>query len=114
MYGMFYGCSSLTSLNLSNFNTSKVINMNYMFGGCTNLEYINLLNFDETNLDSLSSYYSNMFDNVPDNVVICINKDKTINKIFPQIESKTCKNIDCTNNWKSVQKKITIMIIFFN
>ena len=47
-----------------------------------------------------------MFDNVPDNVVICINEDKTNNTIFSQIRNKTCYNIDCTNNWKSGQKKI--------
>ena len=47
-----------------------------------------------------------MFDNVPDNVVICINEDKTNNTIFPQIKDKKCYNIDCKNNWKSGQKKI--------
>ena len=31
--GMFYGCSSLISLNLSNFNTNNVNNMSYMFSG---------------------------------------------------------------------------------
>ena len=31
MYGMFYGMSSLTSLDLSNFNTSKVTSMGNMF-----------------------------------------------------------------------------------
>ena len=31
---MFYGCSSLKELNLSNFNTNNVINMSYMFFGC--------------------------------------------------------------------------------
>ena len=33
MRGMFRYCSSLTSLNLSNFNTNNVINMNNMFSG---------------------------------------------------------------------------------
>ena len=32
---MFYGCSSLKELNLSNFNTHNVINMEYMFHGCS-------------------------------------------------------------------------------
>ena len=30
---MFYKCSSLTSLNLSNFNTNNVTNIWYMFDG---------------------------------------------------------------------------------
>ena len=32
---MFSGCSSLTSLNLSNFNTNNVNNMRSMFSHCT-------------------------------------------------------------------------------
>ena len=34
-YQMFYYCNSLTSLNLSNFNTSKVTDMGGMFNGCS-------------------------------------------------------------------------------
>ena len=41
---MFSGCSSLISLDLSNFDTSQVMFMNNMLSGCTNLDYINLLN----------------------------------------------------------------------
>ena len=37
MSSMFNGCTSLTSLDISNFNTSAVTNMAYMFNGCTNL-----------------------------------------------------------------------------
>ena len=33
---MFNGCRGLTSLDVSNFNTSNVINMSYMFAGCSN------------------------------------------------------------------------------
>ena len=32
---MFNGCSSLKELNLSNFNTNNVTNMEYMFSGCS-------------------------------------------------------------------------------
>ena len=47
-----------------------------------------------------------MFVNIPDNAVICINKDITKNYIFPQIESIPCYIIDCSYNWKKNQKKI--------
>ena len=40
MYGMFYSCTGLTSLNLSRFNTAKVTNMNNMFRGSSNLTTI--------------------------------------------------------------------------
>ena len=34
MNSMFYECSSLKELNLNNFNTNNVTNMSGMFGGC--------------------------------------------------------------------------------
>ena len=35
MSGMFFGCSSLKELNLSNFNTNNVTYMYGMFSGCS-------------------------------------------------------------------------------
>lgn len=45
MSEMFYGCEYLTSLDLSRFDTSKAINMAYMFRGCIRLTTLNLSNF---------------------------------------------------------------------
>ena len=103
---MFYNCSSLTSLDLSNFNTSQVVDMNSMFAGCVNLEYINLKNFTEIKLNNSEKYYRNMFYNIIENIVICINENITNRKIFPQIKNKKCHVIDCPLDWKSKQKKI--------
>ena len=44
MGGMFYNCNSLTSLNLSNFDTSKVLNMGDMFKNCSKIKMINVSN----------------------------------------------------------------------
>ena len=38
MRSMFQRCSSLTILNLSSFNTRKVIDMDYMFNNCSKLK----------------------------------------------------------------------------
>ena len=38
---IFYECSSLTSLNLSNFNTKNVENMGGMFEDCSSLTSLN-------------------------------------------------------------------------
>ena len=49
---MFSGCESLTSIDLTNFNTKKVTNMIQMFSRCKSLKSIDLSNFDindETN-----------------------------------------------------------------
>ena len=51
---MFYGCNSLKSIDLSNFDTSQVIYMGYIFYGCTKLEFIDLSNFDTSQVTDMS------------------------------------------------------------
>jgi len=50
---MFSECCSLTSLNLSNFNTNNVTNMNEMFNLCRSLTYLNLSNFNTNNVKDM-------------------------------------------------------------
>ena len=100
---MFYNCQSLTSLNLSNFNTSHLTRIDRMFYGCIHLEYLNIQNFDE---HTISSLRINIFTEVPDNIVICINPEINQNIIFAQIQTINCYSIDCSNEWKLSQKKI--------
>ena len=105
MRDMFYKSKSLISLDLSSFNTSKVNDMEYMFCDCINLEYINMKNFNEIKLSNINGN-KYIFGSIPENVVICINENNTKNIIFPLIKKKTCYTIDCSNDWKSIQKKI--------
>ena len=58
MYGMFSGSSSLKELNLSNFNTSKVIGMEYMFYQCSALKELNLSNFNTNNVTDMRYMFS--------------------------------------------------------
>ena len=39
---LFFGCSSLSYLNLSNFNTNNVNDMSFLFTNCSSLSYLNL------------------------------------------------------------------------
>ena len=55
---MFYGCSSLTSLDLSNFKTENVKNMGAMFSRCYDLTSLNLSNFNTEKVQ----YMSDMFE----------------------------------------------------
>ena len=43
MSRMFYKCSSLTNLNLSNFKANNVNNMSYMFSLCDSLHFLESL-----------------------------------------------------------------------
>ena len=58
MSGMFCNCSSLTSLNLSNFNTNNVTNMYCMFCDCSSLTSLNLSNFNTNNVNNMSYMFS--------------------------------------------------------
>ena len=98
---MFYGCSSLISLNISNFKTNSYTKINSMFRdcssltlidlsslnmqnsnfvgifhGCSSLKYINMESFNNTNI----SFFNELFDkNIPKNGIIILNeffKDK--------------------------------------
>ena len=54
MSQMFYGCSSLKELNLSNFNTNNVTLMSDMFNGCSSLKELNLSNFNTIKVNEMS------------------------------------------------------------
>ena len=55
---MFYGCSSLKKLNLSNFNTNNVTDMSGIFFECKSLKEINLSNFNTKNVTDMHSMFS--------------------------------------------------------
>ena len=57
---MLYYCSSLTSLNLSNFNTNNVNNMIYMFCDCSSLISLDYLFFNINNHSIISSIIDNI------------------------------------------------------
>ena len=69
---MFKNCSSLTSLNLSNFNISGNENISNMFIDCKSLGNLNIKNFKilehPKHLD-----IQNIIWNTTKNIVICIN-----------------------------------------
>ena len=50
---MFSGCSSLKELNINNFNTINVNNMEGMFYGCSVLNELNLYNFNTNNVTNM-------------------------------------------------------------
>jgi len=54
---MFCGCSSLTNVNLSNFNTHNVKDMRNMFGFCSSLKNINLSNFNTYNIINMNCIF---------------------------------------------------------
>ena len=53
MRKMFCSCYSLTKLDLSNFNTQNVTDMDYMFYNCSSLTKLDLSNFNTQNVTDM-------------------------------------------------------------
>ena len=58
MNNMFFGCNSLQTLDLSNFNTNKVTNMKFMFSGCKALQTLDLSNFNTSKVIYMDYMFS--------------------------------------------------------
>ena len=114
---IFYGCNKLTSVNLSNFYTTNLDNINNMFNGCESLKIINFPNLYITNIneeflieifkncpkleylniqnfDSNSAKLNLVFQDIPNNLIICINKAEFIEEII----NHDCNLISCKGN----------------
>ena len=108
MYYMFNDCKSLISLNLSNFDTSKVNDMNSMFSGCLNLISLNLSNFDTSKVTDMSS----MFNKCEKLELLYIN-NFDISNIEAMCSMFSCcyslKSLDISNFAKSKAKTIVKM-----
>ena len=58
MTSMFYGCSQLTSLDVTHFNTEKVTNMVQMFTDCRCLTSLDITNFNTANVTNMGNMFS--------------------------------------------------------
>ena len=58
MHHMFYGCSSLTALDLSGLDTANVTDMGWMFYGCSRLTALDVSGFDTANVTDMGSMFS--------------------------------------------------------
>ena len=101
MHYLFHKCSSLISVDLSNFKTPKLIKIQNLFSHCNNLQYINLKNFD---LQSVTTK-GNEINEVPKNVIACINQNKA-SYLYQLIKNLGCSNIYCGDDWYLYKKKL--------
>ena len=61
LYSLFSNCSNLTTLDVSNFDTSNVTNMSHMFNYCNNLKTLDLSNFNTNKVINMDSMFSNCY-----------------------------------------------------
>ena len=61
---MFFNCSSITSLDVSNFNTSLVTDMIGMFSGCSSITSLDVSNFNTSHVIRMGGdLYSYVYEN---------------------------------------------------
>ncbi len=58
---MFSYCNALEKVDMSGFDTSRVINMNYMFYNCSSLIKLDLSGFDTSQVTTMYSMFNNCF-----------------------------------------------------
>ena len=58
MSSMFYGCSSLASVDLSGFDTSQVTSIGSMFNGCSELTGLDLSGFDTSQVTFMGGMFA--------------------------------------------------------
>ena len=82
-----------TSLDLSNFNTSRITNMSFMFHNCSNLKSLNLENFNTKNVMDMSG----MFFNCVNLEILDLSKFNTSKVIDMDSMFWLCKNLKSLN-----------------
>ena len=89
MRNMFFGCSKLTSLDVTKFNTEKVTDMSYMFYNCKALTSLDVTNFNSENVTNMSF----MFSGCSTLTTIYVNDKFVIDKVT----NGYCMFDNCTN-----------------
>lgn len=101
MSEMFFGCASLTEIDLQNFNTAKVTDMSSMFAGCAGLTSLNLTKFNTENVKDMSA----MFGACASLTTLDLQNFNTAKVEDMRVMFTACSNlttINCTNTWKEV------------
>ena len=86
---MFHGCTNIISIDLSNFDSENVTNMNYMFSGCKNLKNIDISGLNTDNVTKMS-YMFYMCWNIKDLDLSSFNTEKVkdMSGLFCQCQMK--------------------------
>ena len=96
MRSMFNGCSSLKSIDLSSFNTNNVTDMSYMFSECSSLESIDLSSFNTNNVTKMS-YIFDGCSSLKSIILSSFNTNNVIDMSYMFNECSSLKSIDLSS-----------------
>lgn len=114
MSDMFFQCSSLTDLDLSKFDTSEVTDMYSMFADCYSLTSIDVSTFDTRKVTDMSYMFSGIYDVMQLNNIIGLN-----NPNFDTSEVENMEGMFCNTSFQQLDlsnfntNKVTNMAYMF-
>lgn len=107
MQGMFYECNSLTSVDLTNFNTENVQSMANMFYNCYSLKQINISNFDTRKVKNMFSMFFNC--RSLESIDLSIFETRKLNEMSKMFYGSGITSIDISNfNTENVRSFIDL------
>ena len=101
MLSVFAFCSSLTEIDVSNWNTSKVETMQFLFTDCSQLKEIDLSNFNTDKVDNMEHMFRGCSSLTSLNLC-SFNTSKVTNMTYMFYGTKNIKNIYVGPNWTTV------------
>ena len=112
MYSIFYNCSSLTSLDVSSFDTSSVVNMQGMFGQCQSLISLNLSNFKTSKVTNMEGMFGGSYSLISLNLAnFDISSVNNMLGMFFELKSIIYLNLD---NFQETSNEINTKNMFMN
>ena len=107
---MFYGCSKLTSLDVSKFNTANVTEMNSMFASCFELTSLDVTKFNTANVTNMSR----MFSSCPKLTFLDVTKFNTANVTNMSYMFSNCQTLTSLDVTKFNTANVTNMSCMFS
>lgn len=111
MANMFYDCSGLTSIDLSGWNTNSLIYMERMFTNCKKLSSLDLSSFNTENITDMSVLFQNCSGLTSVNLS-SFNTENVTNMSGMFYENTNLKSIDLSNFSLKSCTKMTDMFRF--
>ena len=109
MMNLFFNCSSLLSVDLSNLNTSNVTNMRWMFALCSSLTFLDVSHFDTSNVTTMSG----MLEGCSSLISLNISNLNTSNATDMSNMFKNCSSLTSLDLSSFDTSNITSMISMF-
>ena len=106
---MFYGCSSLKSIDLSSFNSSDINNMCFTFCECSSLNSLDLSSFDSSNVKDIQS----MFNKCSSLISLNLSSFDTINVNNMSFLFSGCSSLENINISHFITDKVKVMNCMF-